>query len=97
MEVRFRWLSSRQNRRSMRKKLEAYFEIYDNDSGKWHWRLRASNGMILAISAYGYSSRGAVRTACHATVAACVFMPKIKLSPYLRKSKQGYLAILTDL
>ena len=39
------------------------FEIYEDKAGEWRWRLRASNGDVLAKSEEGFSSRsGVVRT-----------------------------------
>jgi len=32
------------------------YELYENDSGSWYFRLKASNGEIIAISE-GYSSK----------------------------------------
>jgi large subunit ribosomal protein L21 len=38
------------------------FEIYE-DGGEWRWRLRASNGELVAVSEQGFSSKsGVVRT-----------------------------------
>jgi len=36
------------------------FEIYEDKSGHWRWRLRASNGELLAIPEQGYSSKSGV-------------------------------------
>src|SRR5262245_13452582 len=46
------------------KKLDSYkFEVYE-DKGKEHrWRLKASNGQIVAASSEGYSSRDACEAA----------------------------------
>ena len=30
------------------------FEIYEDASGEWRWRLRATNGKIIATSGEGY-------------------------------------------
>jgi large subunit ribosomal protein L21 len=35
------------------------FEIYE-DGGEWRWRLRASNGELVAVSEQGFSSKAAV-------------------------------------
>ena len=35
----------------------AAFEVYEDDGGEWRWRLRTSNGHIIADSAEGYSSK----------------------------------------
>lgn len=32
------------------------FEIYQDDSGEWRWRLKASNGEVIA-SGEGYKTR----------------------------------------
>ncbi len=36
------------------------FEIYEDKSGHWRWRLRASNGELLAISEQGFASKAGV-------------------------------------
>lgn len=33
------------------------FEVYKDKRKEWRWRLRASNGKILAVSSEGYSKR----------------------------------------
>jgi len=41
----------------------AEYELYEDNSGDWRWRLVASNGRIIADSAEGYSSKGAAEDA----------------------------------
>lgn len=41
----------------------AWFEVYRDAAGDYRWRLRASNGRIVADSAEGYASRANVRRA----------------------------------
>jgi large subunit ribosomal protein L21 len=36
------------------------FEIYEDKAGQWRWRLRASNGEILAMSEQGFSTKASV-------------------------------------
>ena len=36
------------------------FEIYEDKSGHWRWRLRASNGELLAIPEQGFASKAGV-------------------------------------
>jgi large subunit ribosomal protein L21 len=36
------------------------FEIYEDKSGHWRWRLRASNGELLAVPEQGFSSKAGV-------------------------------------
>jgi large subunit ribosomal protein L21 len=36
------------------------FEIYEDTSGAWRWRLRAANGELVAISEQGFSSKSGV-------------------------------------
>jgi large subunit ribosomal protein L21 len=36
------------------------FEIFEDASGEWRWRLRASNGELVAISEEGFSSKAGV-------------------------------------
>lgn len=38
-------------------KIEVYESKSDNPSEKWRWRLRASNGRIIAESGEGYSDK----------------------------------------
>ena len=33
------------------------FEIYQDKAGEWRWRLRASNGNLVAITEEGYVSK----------------------------------------
>lgn len=33
------------------------FELYRDHAGEWRWRLRASNGNVVADSAEGYARR----------------------------------------
>jgi uncharacterized protein len=35
----------------------ATFELYEDNAGKWRWRLVYANGNIIADSAQGYSSK----------------------------------------
>ena len=37
------------------------FHIYKDDKGEWRWRLKATNGKILADSGEGYSTKQACR------------------------------------
>ena len=36
------------------------FEIYEDNAGKWRWRLRASNGELIAVSEQGFASKSGV-------------------------------------
>jgi large subunit ribosomal protein L21 len=36
------------------------FEIYEDHAGKWRWRLRASNGELVAVSEQGFASKSGV-------------------------------------
>ena len=42
------------------------FEIYEDKAGQWRWRLRASNGELLAIPEQGFSSKAGVVAALDA-------------------------------
>lgn len=42
---------------------KAEFERYEDEGGKWRWRLRHDNGNIIADGAQGYASRDGVSTA----------------------------------
>ncbi|MDQ3822661.1 MAG: YegP family protein [Actinomycetota bacterium] len=35
------------------------FELYEDTGGSWRWRLRDTNGRVIADSAEGYGSRDA--------------------------------------
>jgi uncharacterized protein len=37
------------------------FQIYEDNAMEWRWRLKASNGRIIADSGEGYSSEQACR------------------------------------
>jgi len=37
------------------------FQIYKDSAGEWRWRLKSSNGRILADSGEGYSSEQACK------------------------------------
>ena len=36
---------------------EPKFEVYKDKAGEWRWRLRASNGKIIADSGEGYINK----------------------------------------
>jgi uncharacterized protein YegP (UPF0339 family) len=36
------------------------FEIFEDEAGEWRWRLRASNGELVAVSEQGFSSKSGV-------------------------------------
>ena len=36
------------------------FEIFEDKAGEWRWRLRASNGELVAVSEQGFSSKSGV-------------------------------------
>jgi uncharacterized protein YegP (UPF0339 family) len=55
-----RLLSETKVRRGPMKR-RAHFEIYPDAAGEYRWRLRSSNGRIIADGAEGYSSRAACR------------------------------------
>ncbi|MEL7490778.1 MAG: DUF1508 domain-containing protein [Pseudomonadota bacterium] len=40
-----------------------YFEIFEDASGQWRWRLKGGNGQTIATSHEGYSSKQACRDA----------------------------------
>lgn len=35
----------------------ARFEVYLGVSGRWYWRLRAANGLVIADGSEGYATR----------------------------------------
>lgn len=35
------------------------FELYTDKAGEWRWRLKHSNGNVLATTSEGYSSKAA--------------------------------------
>ncbi|WP_433625864.1 HVO_2922 family protein [Halomicrococcus sp. NG-SE-24] len=40
---------------------QATFEVYEDESGAWRWRLRHQNGNVVADSGQGYSSKRAAK------------------------------------
>ena len=42
------------------REIRAAFELFEDDSGAWRWRLVAENGEILAVSQRAYSDQQAV-------------------------------------
>ena len=36
------------------------FEIFEDTAGEWRWRLRASNGELVAVSEQGFSGKSGV-------------------------------------
>jgi hypothetical protein len=38
--------------------MAATFELYEDKAGDWRWRLRHSNGNVIADSGEGYASKG---------------------------------------
>jgi Domain of unknown function (DUF1508) len=36
----------------------AKFELYKSSNGEYRWRLKASNGQVIATGGEGYSSKG---------------------------------------
>ena len=40
------------------------FEIYRDESGEWRWRLKAVNGLIIAVSGEGYVNKEDCRAGC---------------------------------
>ena len=41
------------------------FQIYEDNAGKYRWRLRHRNGNIMADSGEGYSERNSAEEALH--------------------------------
>lgn len=39
------------------------FELYQDNSGEYRWRLRASNGQLIANGGEGYSQKSSARDA----------------------------------
>jgi uncharacterized protein YegP (UPF0339 family) len=39
----------------------AKFELYKSSNGQYRWRLKASNGQVIATGGEGYSSRAAAQ------------------------------------
>lgn len=55
------------------------FEIYQDKRGEWRWRLRHSNGRIMADSGEGYSRRSDCRKGFD-RVAAMIAAGKVQAS-----------------
>ena len=41
--------------------MAAKFELYKSSNGEYRWRLRASNGQVIATGGEGYSSKAAAQ------------------------------------
>lgn len=37
---------------------EATFEVYEDNSGEWRWRVVATNGEIIGASSEGFANKG---------------------------------------
>ena len=46
---------------ALRPPAQATFEVYEDESDAWRWRLRHQNGNVVADSGQGYSSKRAAR------------------------------------
>lgn len=42
--------------------MKSKLELYEDKAGEWRWRLKASNGRIVAIGGEGFSRKSACRT-----------------------------------
>ncbi len=42
--------------------MAAKFELYKSSNGEYRWRLRASNGQVIATGGEGYSSKAAAQS-----------------------------------
>jgi hypothetical protein len=42
--------------------MKSKLELYEDKSGEWRWRLKASNGRITATGGEGFSSKSACHT-----------------------------------
>ena len=43
--------------------MAAKFELYRSSNGEYRWRLRATNGQVIATGGEGYSSKAAAQSA----------------------------------
>jgi uncharacterized protein YegP (UPF0339 family) len=50
---------------------QCQFEVYRDNAGFWRWRLRASNGRIVADSAEGYVNRTDCEQGAQIVCACC--------------------------
>lgn len=55
----------------------AHVEIYVDKAGEWRWRLRASNGKIIADGSEGYCRRKAATNAVQRVYAAIAATPPV--------------------
>ena len=39
-------------------KTDRTFELYEDGSGKWRWRLKAANGAVVGVSGESFDSAG---------------------------------------
>jgi len=44
-----------------RSKMAAKFELYKSSNGEYRWRLKATNGQVIATGGEGYSSKAAAQ------------------------------------
>jgi uncharacterized protein YegP (UPF0339 family) len=58
-------------------KREPRFEIYSDRHGKYRWRLRAANGMIIGISGEGFTRVRRARESITAVVKHAPKAPKL--------------------
>lgn len=56
------------------------FEVYEDRSGQWRFRLKAGNGEIVATGE-GYSSKSAVRQGCEAVRRAAADAEIVEAAP----------------
>ena len=67
----------------MKKAVDMKFELYEDKTGQWRWRLVAKNGRTVADGGEGYHSQGNARRAVKAfrhcvTSATIVVVPKVE-------------------
>jgi uncharacterized protein YegP (UPF0339 family) len=57
----------------------ARFEVYEGHHGDWYWRLRASNGKIIADSAEGYRRKRAAIKAVNRVGDVMLWWPHVEV------------------
>jgi uncharacterized protein YegP (UPF0339 family) len=67
---------------------KAGFEVYEDDSGEWRWRLRARNGRVLAAGGESFASRSNVFRSLK-SVRKAVTKAKVKAATVEAREAEG--------
>lgn len=56
------------------------FEVYQDAAGEWRWRLKASNGQVVA-SGEGYKTQAGAKRGCEALQRAAKLAKVVAVAP----------------